>query len=318
MNELLERIKSLRLFVIGDVMLDRYVRGEVSRISPEAPVPVLHVDGEDSVAGGAANVGLNAADLGASVDLGGVFGQDESGERLLALIAERGIACDPAFASSQAPTICKTRVMAGNQQICRVDREESYQAYAPNLDALSELLAEKARNADAVIVSDYAKGFVNDELLSLLRSEAKFLAVDPKPRRCLNYDSPDLMTPNKVESLQLAGLERGDFEEFPADAIAAAIHDSHRPHRVAVTLGADGMLLIEHGKVIQRIPTAAREVFDVSGAGDTVIAAMTLALAAQSTFEEASAFANLAAGVVVAKVGTATASPEEILAATAI
>ena len=316
MNELLERIKSLRLLVIGDVMLDRYVRGEVSRISPEAPVPVLHVDGEDSVAGGAANVGLNAADLGASVDLGGVFGQDEAGERLLVLLSERGIACDHAFASSQAPTICKTRVMAGNQQICRVDREESHQAYAPNLDALSELLAEKARNADAVIVSDYAKGFVNDELLTLLRSEAKFLAVDPKPRRSLNYDSPDLMTPNKVESLQLAGLERGDFGEFPAGAIAAAIHDSHRPHRVAVTLGADGMLLIEHGKVIQRIPTAAREVFDVSGAGDTVIAAMTLALAAKSTFEEASAFANLAAGVVVAKVGTATASPEEILHAT--
>ena len=313
MNELLERIKSLRLLVIGDVMLDRYVRGEVSRISPEAPVPVLHVDGEDSVAGGAANVGLNAADLGASVDLGGVFGQDETGERLLALLAERGIACDPAFTSSQAPTICKTRVMAGNQQICRVDREESHQAYAPNLDALSELLAEKARNADAVIVSDYAKGFVNDEMLTLLRSEAKFLAVDPKPRRSLNYDSPDLMTPNKAESLQLAGLERGDFDEFPADAIAAAIHDSHRPHRLAVTLGADGMLLIENGKVIQRIPTAAREVFDVSGAGDTVIAAMTLALAAKSTFEEASAFANLAAGVVVAKVGTATASPEEIL-----
>ncbi len=313
MNELLERIKSLRLLVIGDVMLDRYVRGEVSRISPEAPVPVLHVDGEDSVAGGAANVGLNAADLGASVDLGGAFGQDEAGERLLALLSKRGIACDPAFVSSQAPTICKTRVMAGNQQICRVDREESHQAYAPNLDVLSELLAEKARNADAVIVSDYAKGFVNDELLSLLRSEAKFLAVDPKPRRCLNYDSPDLMTPNKVESLQLAGLERGDFGEFPADAIATAIHDSHRPHRLAVTLGADGMLLIENGKVIQRIPTAAREVFDVSGAGDTVIAAMTLALAAKSTFEEASAFANLAAGVVVAKVGTATASPEEIL-----
>jgi len=313
MNELLERIKSLRLLVIGDVMLDRYVRGEVSRISPEAPVPVLHVDGEDSVAGGAANVGLNAADLGASVDLGGAFGQDEAGERLLALLSKRGIACDPAFVSSQAPTICKTRVMAGNQQICRVDREESHQAYVPNLDSLSELLAEKARNADAVIVSDYAKGFVNDELLSLLRSEAKFLAVDPKPRRCLNYDSPDLITPNKVESLQLAGLERGDFGEFPADAIATAIHDSHRPHRLAVTLGADGMLLIENGKVIQRIPTAAREVFDVSGAGDTVIAAMTLALAAKSTFEEASAFANLAAGVVVAKVGTATASPEEIL-----
>ena len=313
MNELLERIKSLRLLVIGDVMLDRYVRGQVSRISPEAPVPVLHVDAEDSVAGGAANVGLNAADLGASVDLGGVFGQDEAGVRLLALLAEREIACDPAFTSSQASTICKTRVMAGNQQICRVDREESYQAYAPNIDALSALLVEKARKADAVIVSDYAKGFVNDELVALLRSEAKFLAVDPKPSRSLNYDSPDLMTPNKAESLQLAGLERGDFDEFPSEAIATAVHDSHRPHRVAVTLGPDGMLLIENGKVIRRIPTAAREVFDVSGAGDTVIAAMTLALAARSTFEEASAFANLAAGVVVAKVGTATASPEEIL-----
>ena len=317
MNELLERIKALRLLVVGDVMLDRYVRGDVSRISPEAPVPVLLVENERAVAGGAANVGLNASALGSGVELAGAFGRDEAGNRLRCLLDESGIACEPAFDVSDLPTICKTRVMAGNQQVCRVDREQPPRAYSPDLTALAELLGQKAREADAVIVSDYGKGFVNDELLALLRREASFLAVDPKPRRALRYGSPDLMTPNRMESLQLAGFDKADFDEFPADEIAAAIQEAHGPRRLAVTLGADGMLLVEGGNVLRRIPTAAREVFDVSGAGDTVITAMTLALAAGAAFEEAAAFANVAAGVVVAKVGTATASPEEILAASA-
>ena len=315
MKKLLERIKCLRLLVVGDVMLDRYVRGDVSRISPEAPVPVLLVENEDAVAGGAANVGLNVAALGATVETCGSFGNDEAGDRLRAILAERSIACDEAFVSETAPTICKTRIMAGNQQVCRVDREESPGVYAPDPNTLADLLAEKVQKADAVIVSDYGKGFVNDDLLALLRREANFLAVDPKPRRTVRYGSPDLMTPNRSESLQLAGLDKHDFEDFPVEAVVEAIHETHCPRMLAITLGSDGMLLAKGGEVFRRIPTAAREVFDVSGAGDTVISALTLALAAEASFEEAAAFANLAAGVVVGKVGTASALPEEILEA---
>lgn len=315
MKELLERIKCLRLLVVGDVMLDQYVRGDVSRISPEAPVPVLLVEDEDSVAGGAANVGLNVAALGATVETCGSFGNDEAGERLRTILTDRGITCDKAFVTETVPTICKTRVMAGNQQVCRVDREQSPRAYAPDLEILANVLAEKARAVDAVIVSDYGKGFVDDELFTILRGEAKFLAVDPKPRRTVRYGSPDLMTPNRSESLQLAGLEKHDFEDFPAQTVVEAIHKTHGPRLLAITLGSDGMFLAEGGEVFRHIPTAAREVFDVSGAGDTVISALTLALAAEASLEKAAAFANLAAGVVVGKVGTASASPEEILKA---
>jgi len=315
MKELLERIKRLRLLVVGDVMLDKYLRGDVSRISPEAPVPVLLVDGEHSVAGGAANVALNVAALGAEVEACGFFGKDEAGETLRGILVEAGVSCDESFASSAAPTICKTRLMAGNQQICRMDWEESSGSYQPDLQSFADSLAEKAKAVDAVIVSDYGKGFITDDLLVLLRREAEFLAIDPKPRRKVSYSSPDLMTPNKTESLQLAGLDKADFLDFPEEAGTEAIVEGHKPRLLAITLGGDGMLLAEDGKVLRRIPTAAREVFDVSGAGDTVIAALTLALAAGASFEESAAFANVAAGVVVGKVGTACASPEEIVAA---
>ena len=206
-------------------------------------------------------------------------------------------------------------LMARNQQLCRVDRELAPESYALDSECDFKALDVRIARADAVIISDYGKGFVDDELFTILRGEAKFLAVDPKPRRTVRYGSPDLMTPNRSESLQLAGLEKHDFEDFPAQTVVEAIHKTHGPRLLAITLGSDGMFLAEGGEVFRHIPTAAREVFDVSGAGDTVISALTLALAAEASLEEAATFANLAAGVVVGKVGTASASPEEILKA---
>ena len=215
MKDLLEQIKSLRILVIGDVMLDRYVIGEVSRISPEAPVPVLSVTDERSVAGGAANVALNVSSLGAKVESVGWFGKDERGDELIDILRSENIEVDQAFRFSTAPTISKSRVTASNQQICRVDRESSSDQYNPKIGEIDELLQTKLKFADAVIVSDYGKGFVTNDLLSLVRQSAKFVSVDPKPSRLLEYAKPDLLTPNRLEALELAGLSRETRDPFP-------------------------------------------------------------------------------------------------------
>lgn len=313
MKEFFDRIKSLNILVIGDVMLDRYVIGEVKRISPEAPVPVLAVREEKSVAGGAANVALNLKALGANVETIGWFGNDKKGDELFDILGRRNIGVDQEFRFSTAPTISKSRVTASNQQICRVDREASTECYSPDLNLLGKDITEKVKLTDAVIISDYGKGFVTNQLLELVSVNAKFLAIDPKPSRLLQYAKPDLITPNRFEALELAGLSRESRDPFPQENVVLKIFEQFAPTMLAVTLGADGMLLAEDGEIDKIIPTSAQEVFDVSGAGDTVIAALTLGLVAGKDFQNAAEFANLAAGVVVGKVGTATVSPEEIL-----
>ena len=313
MKELFEQIKSLKFLVIGDVMLDRYVIGEVSRISPEAPVPVLTVQEEKSVAGGASNVALNLRSLGSSVETIGWFGEDQKGNELVEILSTANVKVDTNFRFSSAPTISKSRVTASNQQICRVDREAHVADYSPDLRVLGDLLIPKVKTADAVIISDYGKGFVTNELLELVSSHARFVAIDPKPSRLLKYSGPDLLTPNRLEALELAGLSRETRGPFPQIEVVDRIFERFAPKMLAITLGSEGMLLAKDGKIKSTIPTAAREVFDVSGAGDTVIASLTMALVSGESFEHAAEFANLAAGVVVGKVGTATASPYEIL-----
>ena len=313
MKKVLERIKNLNILVFGDVMLDRYVNGEVSRISPEAPVPVIRVREEKSVPGGAANVALNLASLGASVETVGWFGKDEQGDQLVEILSKRKIEVDSRCRFSSAPTISKSRITSSNQQICRVDRESNAEAYSLGLDQFGSLLMEKAGNADAVIISDYGKGFVTKQAIELLKGSARFLAVDPKPSRPIDYACPDLLTPNRFEALEMVGMSRESQAPFPRDEVVEKIFEYVSPKMLAVTLGSEGMLLAESGKVKSLIPTAAREVFDVSGAGDTVIATLTLGLVAGETFEDSAHLANLAAGIVVGKVGTATVTPEEIL-----
>ncbi|MDG0963789.1 MAG: PfkB family carbohydrate kinase [Opitutales bacterium] len=313
MKELLNQIKRLRVLVVGDVMLDRYVSGEVHRISPEAPVPVLTVGSEKVVAGGAANVALNASSLGADVEVCGWFGTDIQGTQLKELLFAKNIRVDESFCFPTFPTISKTRVTSGNQQICRVDREDPPSNYQPNLSLLGDAFIEKASQSDVVIISDYGKGFISNELLSLLRLHSSFLAVDPKPSRLLDYCKPDLLTPNRLEALELAGKSRMMKDKFPKEQITKEIFDRFCPQKLAITLGSEGMLLAEGGKVQNTIPTAAREVFDVSGAGDTVIAVLAMALVAGGDFKESAKLANLAAGIVVAKVGTATVTTEEMM-----
>ncbi len=312
---LLKKISRLRILVVGDVMLDHYIWGDATRISPEAPVPVVDIARDSWTAGGAANVALNIASLGAGCALAGYIGRDAEGGRLTEILQGKNIATIPTPGS--AATIVKTRVLVQHQQLCRLDREAPPTAYAVSGAQIEALLKKKIQTFDAVILSDYAKGVLTDELVQrvtkLAQAAGKFIALDPKPKRQLAFHGLDLITPNKRESLQLAGIELASHEAFPAPEVCARLHERYGTHNVVVTLGEDGMLLSSDGKVLKTIPTAAREVFDVSGAGDTALAALVLALSAGATLESAAHFANAAAGVVVGKLGTATVTPEELI-----
>jgi D-beta-D-heptose 7-phosphate kinase/D-beta-D-heptose 1-phosphate adenosyltransferase len=317
MQELLGRVAGLRMLVIGDAMLDHYLWGDATRISPEAPVPVVRIERDTFTAGGAANVALNLRALGVTVDLAVTAGADADGERLRAVLARQRIALDNVLLSADRPTIVKTRVMCRNQQLCRLDREAPPAAYALPPEWLASQLAARLAGADALILSDYAKGVVTSDLIRLVQRLAppgKLIALDPKPRTDLEFRGLGLITPNRAEALQLAQLHGTAESAFPEAEVCRRIHAAHAPELLVVTLGADGMLISRGGLVGRRVPTAARAVFDVSGAGDTVTATLTAALAAGADPETAVQLANLAAGVVVAKVGTAVATPAEILA----
>jgi D-beta-D-heptose 7-phosphate kinase/D-beta-D-heptose 1-phosphate adenosyltransferase len=315
LNVLLRKISGLRILVVGDVMLDRYIWGDATRISPEAPVPVIDIARETWTAGGAGNVALNIASLGARCTIAGYFGDDDGGRRLVKALREKKIATIATPGSSQ--TIMKTRVLVQRQQLCRIDRESPPQAYAIPADVGEKLLRPAIRACDAVVLSDYAKGILSNELVArvtaLARAAGKFVALDPKPRRKLAFHGLDLITPNKRESLELAGIELAPHAPYPAAEVCARLHELYATKHLVVTLGEEGMLLSSGGKILKTIPTAAREVYDVSGAGDTALAALALALAAGARLETAAHFANAAAGVVVGKLGTATVSPRELL-----
>ncbi|MGN0861391.1 MAG: bifunctional heptose 7-phosphate kinase/heptose 1-phosphate adenyltransferase [Candidatus Spyradosoma sp.] len=319
MKDLLRKIREKRILVVGDVMLDHYVHGDATRISPEAPVPVVNVMRDRFVAGGAANVALNIRSLGADAALCGLFGTDSAGADLEKILRGDGIAFPPAFRREDVQTIIKSRVVVRNQQLCRIDREQPPAAYALSAPDVRDALFEEISRADAVIVSDYAKGAIDMRLLSDLLAAAEkkgsLVSLDPKPRRRLPFEDIGLITPNRNEAIELADIGNEiSGTDFPAEEICRRIWEKHHPRMLVVTLGADGMLLSREGKIEKLIPTYAREVFDVSGAGDTVIASLTLALAAGADLESAAHFANTAAGIVVGKFGTATVTPEEILA----
>lgn len=313
---LLRKIAGLRVLVVGDVMLDHYIWGDATRISPEAPVPVVDVARDSWTAGGAANVALNIASLGAQCTVAGYIGDDEAGEKLAEILRARKIR--PLGTPGSASTIVKTRVLVQHQQLCRLDRESPGGAYQWPARRAEKFLGAEIARADAVIFSDYAKGVLDDAVVSeitrLARARGKFVALDPKPKRTLAFHGLDLITPNKREALQLAGLEAPPGAPFPAPEVCARLFARYATKHLVITLGEDGMLLSAEGRILQTIPTAAREVYDVSGAGDTALAGLVLALLAGSTLEQAAHFANAAAGVVVGKIGTATVTPQELQA----
>lgn len=314
---LFEKIKAKKILVVGDIVLDHYIWGDATRISPEAPVPVVGVERDSFVAGAAANVAMNLRSLGGQVELCGLMGNDDDGQRLMALLAEVGVEYDNRFSAADVPTIVKTRVLVRGQQLCRLDRECKPMTYAIENQGHGQALVKKVKAADAVIISDYAKGAITNRLLADIKRTAQqngvLVAVDPKPKRPLDYDGVDILKPNKPESIEMAGVAWDGHDDYPARDVCHAIYTKYGCKNLVVTLGGDGMLLSHEGKVLKTIPAYAREVFDVSGAGDTSMAALTLALACGESLEQAAHFANTASGVVVGKVGTALATPEEVL-----
>lgn len=322
-RELLKATRRSRILVLGDVMLDQFIWGGVSRISPEAPVPVVDFHRESFMPGGAANVARNLSSLGASAELFSVVGQDESAERLRGLLHEQDVECAGLLGHPDRPTSIKTRIVAHQQQVVRVDRESKQDVNSATARRLLKALEPRLRKADGVIVGDYGKGVVTqdvlDELKRLCRQRGAWLSLDPKPVHHLNLTGFSLITPNRKETFELCGLpdETRDLNPLrDVNLIRAAgrLLNELSPALLLITLGEQGMLLCRRGEKPHHIPTVAQEVFDVSGAGDTVIATFTLAIAAGASPLEATILSNHAAGVVVGKVGTAIVTPEELLA----
>lgn len=321
---ILEACRTRRVVVIGDVMLDRFIRGNVSRISPEAPVPVVHVTREDAYPGGAANVARNLSPFAGKVHVMGVTGTGPLTEQLHGLLTEHGIDTSGLLASPEHETIVKTRVVARGQQVARIDRET---IKAPSTALIARALAwldGKLPETDAVILEDYAKGFLTQELVDAItaRTHARGIpvTVDPNPGNPLRWHQATTIKPNRKEAFEAAGIpDPGDIPLSSLLEILPSLADQLREKwdtdQLLITLGEHGMALLEKGLPLYHTPTRAREVFDVSGAGDTAIALYTLALAAGCPAPQAAEISNLASGVVVAKAGTATLTPEELLAA---
>lgn len=313
---MLKKIAGRQILVIGDVMLDHYIWGNATRISPEAPVPVVEVARDSYVAGGAANVAVNCTSLGARTTLAGFIAGDEAGDRLRSLLKSAKIAA--ISVGGHGATIIKSRVILQHQQLCRLDREDEPEAYRVDPAATTRLLKRAIAQSDAVVFSDYAKGLITDELITAITLEAhrqgKLVALDPKPKRVMHFTGIDLITPNRSEAAQLAGVAWRPGRPFPGNEICQRIHERHQIKHLIVTLSEDGLLLSTEGKVVRQIPTAAREVADTSGAGDTSLAGLILALSVGENLETAAHFANAAAGVVVGKLGTASVTPAELLA----
>ncbi len=314
LQRIVQQFSDQPILVVGDLMLDRFVWGRVERISPEAPVPVVEVVKESVHLGGAANVACNLAVLKARPLLVGVVGGDEAGDRLVEELHRQEISSEGIVRDDNRATTIKTRIIAHNQQVCRTDREDKAPLSQGAMGQIRGAYQTFLDQAQGVIVSDYAKGALSAALVADLiqgaREAKKFLAVDPKAGDFSVYRRASIVTPNKKEAVRAAGLEIVDEPSFIR--AGEKLLEVTASDYLLITRGEEGMTLFE-GKEHFHIPTVAQEVFDVSGAGDTVIASLTLAVAADASIREAAILANHAAGVAVGKLGTAAATGEEIL-----
>ncbi len=312
-KKIIRGFKDKNILVIGDIILDHYIWGKVNRISPEAPVPVVEVTRESFLLGGAANVAHNIVSLGGRASVIGINGQDIAGEALLNILRQRGVNCDGIFTENR-PTTVKTRVIAHNQQVVRFDREDKKYVDGKILKGILGYINSVLLRYDSVIVSDYQKGMISSELINdIVRKTKKkdmFIAVDPKVGHFDFYKGVSLITPNVMEASSGSNIEIRD--EKTLLKAGKSLMKKLSCKAVLITRGEQGMSLFEKNKVTH-IPTVARKVYDVTGAGDTVISAFTLAYASGANMEEAAVIANHAAGIVVGEVGTAVATPEQLL-----
>jgi D-beta-D-heptose 7-phosphate kinase/D-beta-D-heptose 1-phosphate adenosyltransferase len=312
-----------RILVVGDLMLDEFIWGKVSRISPEAPVPVVNVTGETYYPGGAANVARNLREFTSHVAVMGIAGADQSGRRLLDLLQAAGIDTSGVQQDAALSTTVKTRIIARNQQVVRVDRERPPASPSAHVERAIAQLDRIIPLIDAIVVADYGKGFLTqplaDRICEAARAHGKVLTVDPHPHTSLSWHGVTAVKPNRAEAFLAAGLP-------PSEPVTPVLNDKAwleagrrlrqlwNAGSLLITLGEHGMLLLEGDAAPRHTPTRAQAIFDVSGAGDTAIAVLTLALAAGAQPAEAADLANRASGIAVGKLGTATVTAAELAA----
>lgn len=322
-RQMLSAARRTRILVIGDVMLDQFIWGSVARISPEAPVPVVDFERESFMPGGAANVARNLTALNVTTELFGVVGRDPAAQELKALLRSHRIGCEGILINPARRTSVKTRIVAHKQQVVRIDRETRDGLDEQVTTRLLAAVEEQIPGAAGVIVGDYGKGVISqpflEEIKGMCRARGLWLSFDPKPVHHLSLTGMSLITPNRKEAFELANLPDETRHTNPlADTnlmrVAEKLLTELRPALLLITLGELGMLMCQRNQKPIHIPTVAQEVFDVSGAGDTVIASFTLAIAAGASALEAAILSNHSAGIVVGKIGTATVTPEELVA----
>lgn len=324
-RHLTEAFRRQRILVVGDLMLDKYLHGSVDRISPEAPVPVVRVTRERQVPGGAANVAGNVVALGGEAVIAGLVGDDAAGRDLTALMQAQGVSTEAVRVVKGLQTTVKMRVVADRQQVVRVDWDTDPKFPQADVDAFCERVAKQIESCTGVVIEDYSKGIVRQEVMDAVLAAAKKkgipVGLDPKDNLNLRIKGITVATPNYKEAHLCAGLPAtppppgNPLDDATLRQAAGLLLTLWEPEQLLVTLGPNGMYLVAPSREPRVIPTRAREVFDVSGAGDTVIATCVTALAAGAAFDEAAVLGNNAAGVVVGKLGTATCSPAELLAA---
>lgn len=313
--ELVDAISGKKVLVVGDVMLDEFVWGDTRRISPEAPVLVVEMRRRTHVPGGAGNTAANVVSLGGRAVLAGVVGADHHADWLREALTRSGVSCTGLLVDESRPTTTKSRVLAHNQQVVRVDYEERKALEATVEERLLNTIEAQLREVDACVLSDYDKGVVSsrvaESVIRMARESGKPVVVDPKGFNYAKYRGATVVKPNIPETERFLKTEiRDDVDLAGAGARLSAILENSA---ILITRGPQGMSLFRHGETPVHIPSAARDVFDVTGAGDTVISCIVLALSSGATLIQAAHLANLAAGIVVGKVGTATVTPEEVL-----
>jgi len=319
LRERVDRFVGRRLLVLGDAMLDHYLWGRCERISPEAPVPVVEVQRESSSLGGAGNVAANLVALGADAVLVGVLGDDAHGRSMLEAFVGRGVDTGGLVRDANRPTTCKTRIIAHSQQVVRADWEMRAEIAGDTLRGVRESLERELPRCEAMVISDYGKGVVTGPVLETAMGLARSLripvAVDPKESHLDAYRGASIVTPNQLEAGWVMG--RRIVDEASLMEVGWGLQHRLDAECALITRGADGMSLFEKGGRYTHLPTVAREVFDVTGAGDTVVSVVALALAAGADYPEACTLANHAAGIVIREVGTASCSPADLKASLA-
>ena len=311
---LISSLRNAKVLVIGDLILDRYLYGRVDRLSPEAPVPVLDFQREEFILGGATNVAHNISTLGGAVSVCGLTGDDDHSQTFREIMREASIGTEGLIPDSSRPTTVKTRVIGDRQQLVRIDREKRHEISGPALQKLKAFLSKEITEFNSIVISDYGKGVITTEILAFIRELATAhkipVVVDPKDTHFSNYKGFTVITPNLTEASLGAGFKIKDEDTLlAAGKTLLSIIDCAA---ILITRGSEGMSLFRKEKKLLNIPTRARGVFDVSGAGDTVVATIALSLASGLAVDEAAHLANWAAGVVVAKYGTATVNISEL------